>query len=223
MAIAFVQQTAGSAADGGSVAYGSNVGSGVLLVACILAPGAASEVDSVTDTLGNTWTLARRRKGTAGGAGTNRNSEIWYAPCASGGACTVTVGVTVAGTQQISLSEFSGFSGGVTLGQVGDNEVTSASTNQPNGSITTTEADEVIVATWSTDNGFTVSSRATGFASFTAGSRRESQYKITGVETTDAQVIMTDSLKSVSVIASFFPTAGGGGGTANPWYYYAQQ
>lgn len=212
MAKAFIQQKDGTVADGGSLAFNSNVGSGTLLVACVLLTGNGNQVNGITDSLGNTWARAVKIEGTTSGAGNNFNAAIWYASCPTGGACTITGDWAAAANAQVVLAEFSGFANGVTLDQTNSAENDNIATCS-HGSITTTMAEAVAVACMVLSSSFTVSSRASGWNGLTAGSRRDSSYKIlSSTETTDGAVTFGTAEDATGCIASFYETAGGGGG-----------
>lgn len=212
MALAFVQDTSGAIADGGTLAYGSNVGSGTLLAALIMIPSGTLSVNGITDSLGNTWAL-----GVKSGVDNTRIIEIWYAACPTGGANTVTFDWTGAVNGQVVLAEFSGFPNGVTKDQTNSLADSAAGTNHSCGDITTTVAEEVVLASHGFDSGFSVSSRETNYVALETNVRQDSHYLLTsGTLTTDGDITTADIERGPSAIASFYATAGGGGDTILP-------
>lgn len=214
MAIAFVQQaTNGAVVDGGTLAYGSNVGSGTLLLATMFMQS-SSLVNGITDALGNTWTRAVNKVGTSGGAGVGIGAEIWWAHCPTGGANTLTFDWSVAIGNQVWIGEYSGFTSGATKDQTNSTENDNTATNSC-GSITTTQNEELLIGTLSFASAFVVSSRLSGWNALTAGSRRDTQYKITSTtETTDGAVTCNAAEDSTCCIASFYTA-----GATKPWLY----
>lgn len=206
MAIAFVQDDAGAIGDGGTLAFTNNVAANSTLFACIAMPGTPTVV-GITDTLGNTWTLAKRQSG----AETDR-AEIWSAHSPSGGANTLTFDWSGAATAHVCISEFSGFANGVSLDQT--NGANSTGTTIGHGSITTTVAAAVSITCMRTATNAAVSSRGDGFTSLTNNSRGFHGYKVhSATETVDGDITFTASEVGVGAIADFYETAGGGGGT----------
>jgi hypothetical protein len=208
MAIAFVQDdTFNPIADGGTLAFGSNVGSGVLLVALIRIASGTIIVNALTDTLGNTWALAEQSAATGGA-----NCSIWYAPCPTGGACTVTFDWTGTANGMATLAEFSGFSGGVTAGPTNSVANGTNTTTHSAGDITTTVADSLLTAIFCFESAFTVNSRLTDWNALVGNSRYDASYKIaSATETTDGQITTVDVERGPSAIAAFSETTGGGG------------
>lgn len=144
MAISLVQKNS-NAVNGAptvSVAYGSNVTSGNLLVAIVSNDSNDQSPSTVSDTRGNTWTLAQSHLAIDGFAGTS----LYYATANATGPNTVTwsVGGGAAADLMIFVMEYSGIPS-PTLDQ------TSIGGASP-GSITTTNANEVIIAA-TLDNG----------------------------------------------------------------------
>jgi len=82
-----------------TLAFSSNVTAGSLLIVASL--GSSSATGNPTDSLGNTYTLAK--KGDATGSG---GASVWYAFSVTGGACTVTF--PTIGDQANDLIELSG-------------------------------------------------------------------------------------------------------------------
>lgn len=210
MAIAFVQQNqAGVIADGGTVAFGSNVGSDTLLVAQLWVQSTTERVSAISDTLGNTW----QRAVESDLANNNARVDIWYALCPTGGACTVTFDYTAAATVVVQMQEYSGFAGGVTVGPTNTNIETFNNTTRIAGEITTTVADSLLIAIIGMESNFSVSSRLSGWNALTATIRSDHQYKIaTATETTDAEITCAAVERGAGAIVAFSESAGGGGG-----------
>src|SRR4051794_25435934 len=98
MTIAFVQ---GAAVDGAtSLAFGSNVTPGSLLVAIIRRGGASSQPTALSG--GGTWT-----KDEEVAVGVDHTLAVWSCPNASGGATTVSQ-TGGAGTSRFAILEASG-------------------------------------------------------------------------------------------------------------------
>jgi hypothetical protein len=87
MAITYVQANSALSATGTSMtcAYSSNVTAGNLLVVAGMIINIGSPVGSISDTLGNSWTLAATQTGTGSG-------YVWFCITASSGANTATFG-----------------------------------------------------------------------------------------------------------------------------------
>lgn len=211
MAFALVSgsQAAGTVTDGGTLAYAANVGSNTLLIACIHLPSSATVV-GITDTLGNTWAAAVSKQGTGSGAGTAINASIWFAYCATGGANTITCDWSGASSAQVDITEYSGFTGGVTA--VHETNFSETLTSPVRGgSITTTDAG-VVICTISFGTAFSVTGRSAGWNALTNGTRRDSQYYLAAAsgETTDGTVTCAANEASTGVIATFYTAAGAG-------------
>ena len=208
MAFALVagSQAAGTVTDGGTLAFsggGALVGSNTLLIACIHLPSSATVV-GITDLLGNTWAAAVSKQGTGSGAGATINASIWFAYCATGGANQITCDWSGAASAQVNITEYSGFTGGVTaVHETNFSETTT--TPVRGGSITTTDAG-VVVCTISFGSVFSVTARSSGWNALTGGSRRDSQYYLAAAagETTDGTVTCAANEASTGVIATFY-------------------
>lgn len=202
MPISFVQQATGSLSTSTpTLAFAANVGAGSMLFACVQIPDTTTTVSGITDTLGNTWSLTKRQ------IGTTRAAEMWHAHAPAGGANTITVSFSAAAICQFNISEFAGFSAGMTAGPTnGANDTTSPQTC---GEITTTVAASLILATLAIDTAFSVSSRLSGWVGLTGANRRDSQYKIaTATETTDGAVTMAADEVTAGAIAAWSETVG---------------
>lgn len=212
MAIAFVQDDVAAfpntVADGGTLAYGSNVSAGSLLIAALAIQSATVQGNALTDTLGNTWTMLVR-------SATSRGfiTEIWYAPCPSGGANTVTFDLTGTANCFPNLQEYSGFSNGVTAGVTNSTNNGTNTTTHSAGDVTTTVADSLILTVYAFDSAFVVNGRLTDWVGLTPTIRSDYQYKIaSATETTDGEITTAEVARGPAAIASFSETAGGGGG-----------
>jgi hypothetical protein len=210
--MAFVQDDAGSVGDGGTIAYGLNVGSGVLLVATFAIPLRTVSVVGITDTRGNTWALADRMQGVTA----DQSAEVWFAHCPTGGANTLTVDLSGATTAQVTVAEFDGFANGAAKDQSNENEALAGNVSTfSHGSITTTQATGVAVTAGRSTTTYTINALGDGFTSLTNGTRGFYSYKIqSATETVDGDVDFSADEQAVGVIANFYDTGGGGGGTS---------
>jgi len=170
MSALLIQHAHGSGANVGSVtvAFASNVAAGDLLV--IVAGsgfcGPAGGLGTPTDTQSNTWTQA------VNSSNVNDNTQVvlWYALAAASGACTVTLPAgSGTGAIEVLIAEYSGVIkvGGTPLDQSHSN-LSGVAT----GSITTTQANELIIAVacdggavgfagpWGPGTGFTIEEQA---------------------------------------------------------------
>lgn len=159
MAISFVQGTtfSGNTAAPASAAFGSNVTAGNAIVLYIVTQSVTT-VSSMNDTLGNTYTNIYNNLAGLGGSGV---ASLYYALNITGGANTIRVTSGSGGwTQSFVAQEFSG----VATASAADGNNHTSSSSMPNpfssGSITTTNANDVIIG------GFCQTTSST----FTAGS-----------------------------------------------------
>lgn len=139
------------------VTFASNVTQGNLIIVAILVVDAGSglgTITSVTDTLGNTYTDIGLSQTYGGGT---RRQNIFYARNISGGANTVTVGLTT-GHCYIGIHEYSGVALTGPLDQTQRATATDASPTSPN--VTTTENNELLFATISTIQARTITAGA---------------------------------------------------------------
>lgn len=86
-----------------TLAYASNVTAGSLLILAARHGSATASVSSVTDTLGNTWTLAKRMDDPSG-----HSHNIWFANSPTGGANTVTINIDETQSLRWIVLEYSG-------------------------------------------------------------------------------------------------------------------
>lgn len=212
MAIAFVQDDAGTVTDGGTLAFTNNVAANSILIASVAMPGAPS-VTSITDTRGNTWALRKRQAGIEGDA-----AEIWWALNAGAGANTLTFDWSGAASAHVCISEFSGFANGVSLDQIAGAETTG--NNIGHGNITTTISDSLAMTGMRTVTNATLSSRGDGFSSLTNNVRGFHGYKIqTVTETVNGDITFNASESGNGAIANFYETVVGGGATHPGWMW----
>lgn len=213
MAIAFVQDDAGTVGDLGTLAFTSNVAANSILIASVAMPGAPS-VTSITDTRGNTWALRRRQVGAEGDA-----AELWWAFNAGAGANTLTFDYSGAASAHVCISEFSGFAAGVSLDQV-NGASDQVGTNIGHGNITTTIAASLALTCMRTATNATISSRGDSFLSLTNNSRGFHGYKIqTATETVNGDITFNASEAGNGAIANFYETVAAGGATHPGWMW----
>jgi hypothetical protein len=164
-AITYVQSRAtdGSAAvpQNLTLAYSSNVTAGNTLVMGCVANGVTSPTFTISDTQGNLYT-----SGFNGTPGSGMTIQISYATASTTGANTLTCRVSGTGTAFTSMviAEYSGLgTGNITDGSSSN---TSANTTGRCGSITTTNANDLLFLFASSDTGSTtwsVTTPPTGF------------------------------------------------------------
>ena len=157
---AFVQDTAGSVAVGtttNSLAYSSNNTLGDLLVALIWWDGSGSYTPAVTDSQGNTWSLAGSPAHTSSTNFVNLWCQVAYAANCKAGANTVTVTYS-GGTPQYNYINIAEFSGPTATDQIA---TASGTTANPSASATPGQANEVVVAMFVGD--MSVVSAVSGF------------------------------------------------------------
>lgn len=122
-----------------TVDMGTAPADGNTLILCFRAKSSTQTISSITQT-GATWALVKR-------SNTNWSSEIWMATNVSGASRSFTVHLS-AGTPsgvRVITSEWTGWSGGLTVDQTGANN--GVSTNPSSASITTTKPNALLVAT----------------------------------------------------------------------------
>lgn len=202
MAIAFVQDDVGSPGDGGTLAFGSNVSAGSALVALIGFISETSDVNGITDTLSNTWAQVTRI------ADGSRAVEIWAALSPGAGACTLTFDWSAAVTPQVCIAEFSGFTNGISIDQLGENS-TSGVTNHPHAApaITTTIAATLAVSTGRFGGAFDVSAVNDSFTALTYQSRTIQHYRIlASTATFDADIDTLAAESLTATVATLYET-----------------
>ena len=208
MAIAYVAQQ-GSRAGGSSGSTSTitfnpsqNLGAGnMLLVAAI---GGGVTVSSVTDTKGNTYHLDQ--------SGTNGSGTTiyLYSTVQNAGTLTTTdtVTVTYSGATThygVASIEFSGISANSRLDQV--NTALGSATNRTAGSLTTTSANELIVAVYGVDGNndttFTPGAGYTSLMTVQGFPLLEGEYQIVSSVGTYTTPATGDSHNTVGVSASY--------------------
>jgi hypothetical protein len=206
--MAFLQDdVTASAPDAGSLAFSSNVSAGSVLIAIVVFANDLTQVVGISDTRGNTWARAFRQSHATGQA-----VEVWYAANPNAGACTLTWDWDAAATAQAIISEYGGFSGGVSLDQANgsDNPPTGTPTATPtHGSITTTQAVGVSVAGARCTSAFSVTAVGDGFTALTYSTRVLGHYKVlAATETHDCNLTMAAAETMVGAIANFYESGG---------------
>lgn len=200
--MALTQDTSASVADGGTVAFASNLAANALLVAIISFADATTSVVGITDTRGNNWQLARRQ------AAATKGIEIWYAANANAGADTLTCDWSATATAQVRIAEFDGFAGGVLVDQtaVGANDTTSP---QLAGSITTTKAVSVAIAGLRFSSNFSITSWSDSFTALAGGvatNRLGAAYRVTATQplTLPPAATCAANEDTIGVVANFY-------------------
>jgi hypothetical protein len=126
------------AASGASLAYGSDVLAGSLLMFAIRIGGAGTAITGITDSLGSTWQAAL----TFGPTG--QRLEIWYAMNSGAGPNTVTITASNSSNSlRWVIAEYSGLALAGALDQV--NAAEGVGTDADTGTVTTTFAEELLV------------------------------------------------------------------------------
>lgn len=161
MAWAFVQSrsTSGGGSGAKTLAYNSNVTAGSLLVLTLTTFG--TDVLSVTDSQGNTWTKAM-----ASAVNGFLNGSVWYAIAGSGAANTVTVNA-LGSNHGFAIHEYSGIDPTVPLGSTTTNTGTGTAVDA--GSCAVPGAGSLVVAMWGQRSNFIASTAGAGWTA------RESQ------------------------------------------------
>src|SRR5574340_161256 len=147
MAATRVQST--FATSTGTKAYASNVTSGNLLIAMVHWNGASGDnLNSVTDTQGNTWTVHASTR--VFNATIGEHMQIASCTAGSSAACTVTANLSTGSVTAIHIEEYSN-AGGSMVFDAG-NAATGSSTTLNSGNVTTTAANAMAVAMGNTAN-----------------------------------------------------------------------
>lgn len=159
-AIAYVQSKWCQEYSGTSVncAFDSSVTSGNLIVAIVKLFNPSSVVYSVSDSQGNTYTLARQH-----GPGWYNFLAITYAKNVTGGSDTVTVNCNGSGSAvcAVGILEYSGIDTASPLDQVNSKSCPDSDPYIGSGSVTTTSNDELIVGAAMSPNSLTPSDGST--------------------------------------------------------------
>jgi glucose/arabinose dehydrogenase len=204
--IIFVQSrsTDCGAATTCSLAYTSNNATGNLLVLA-LRVGAVGRTITVTDTRGNSYTLAATRTDTADG----HQSYIYYVPNSLAGANTITVGISnTAVPIRFAIFEYSGADQTAPLDVTATNEG-NGTTNVSTGSATTTLPGELILGFATTGNvsTFTQGSGFTMRATTTKVAVEEQIQSAAGA--VNATFTLGSADNFAGILAAFKPTSGG--------------
>lgn len=144
MALAFVQKNTAQATGANALALGSSVGgAGSILVADVFWNN-SSDLTSLADNKGNTWTpVGSRQSGSGGLAGYSILTYVCLAPAA--GATTVTATPSTAVDVGLLIREYNGFTGMPAItGTPVYNAPTGTAVNS--GDITTTVADAICIS-----------------------------------------------------------------------------
>lgn len=195
------------------MAFSSNVTAAGLIVIGVVTFNTGITL-TITDSLGNTYAQA----GTylLNGAGTYRLS-IWYAKNIAGGACTVTVTPSATAFITWGQSEYSGAH--LTAPLDSTNSGTGTGTVPTTGSITVSEANEMIFAVINAGGPKTkdaaYAERYNVLAGANNGILTEDHI---GVSASEAATATINSGAWEAIGASFKPAS-----TGNPHYYYEQQ
>ena len=162
MPAAFVQSA--SAADTNAVTFGSAVTAGNLIVGVMSFPTSAGPVTSVTDTLGNTYSLLTE----VSDAGNDQSLQGFYSANIAGGTPTITVnGPGAGGARSVIVHEVSGLATSTPLDvQAGAVRITpgAGADALTSGAVTTTTNGQYIFAAAVVTSAF-----ADGTAEYTAG------------------------------------------------------
>jgi len=140
VAIAFVQQTTAAAKSVTALAFPAiTAAAGNALFVLVGVKSATVSISSITDNLGNTWTQVALR------TGTSTREYIYYALNVAGGSTTVTVNFSASVTAAQNLSEFSGIATSSALDVAGAGAQADASTSPATGSVTTANANDLVI------------------------------------------------------------------------------
>lgn len=221
MAFAFVQANGtGHSGTSTSLAYGSNVAAGNLLVV-VVSNFSTSTTVSISDTQGNVYAQAGTYS-TASGA--NRVS-IWYAMAKASGANTVTATPSSSDFTGLGVLEYS-YSGATAF--TVDGSVTNNGNTNPHstGNIPVSGSGELAIAafcqgsltaTWTPGTGFTNRVSQNNGSSFEA-LYVDDDFPVSSA-VNDSGTSSSTSLTMAAIGASFKATTGGGGGGPWPWFF----
>lgn len=199
------QATFAGSSDPVSAPYAANNAAGNLLI-CIVAVRGGQTVSGVTDSRGNTWTLAVQST-----INTIR-SEIWYAENSASGSNTVSVDFSATGGYEVTVVEFSGAATSSSLDQTNSNVNTNTTTHS-HGSITTYAGAGLIITGGIAFSTYTETPNGS-FTALLSGTRGTNQYRITsGSESTNGAFTSGTNQSTHCTIASFKEPGGGGGAT----------
>lgn len=188
-----------------TLAYSSNVAAGNTLLAFVRLGSNTVSVSSITDTLGNTWTLVKRQQH----ASSQVTSEIWKCEnITSGGANTLSFTFSGSSTLvQLYIAEVNS-----STGYAGEDQKNSADqasgTSHNAGSITTTKANSIVFFMIGFVGSYDQDLPPTGYSvGVVALSRMNVWYKILTAIGTENPTMTTDSAEITSnIIANFGET-----------------
>jgi hypothetical protein len=188
-------------------ALASNVTAGSLLVMGITA-GSADGVVSVTDTMGNTWTLVTSI------ASADRKTWLYYAKNAAAGATTITITFTASTFPDsvATIREYSGMNTTAPLdvSATGNSGTSYVTTLTSSATAATAQASELIIAVggvsantpgYSLGTGFGNLVSQNGFDLYTSGFMEDKTVSATGTQT--AAINMTSSVRTEIIVAAF--------------------
>ena len=207
--MAFVQSaqinTTGTSA---ALAYASN-NTGNNLLLCTFRRGGTENPTSVTDTRGNTWTLAKQQVIETSGS----QLFVYYVPSCIAGANTVTAAFPGSGTVRMAILEYNDFGAtGAVLDQVaGANNLSGSNAAPDSGPVTTTSATELL---------FSAAALA-GTQSFTAGTNYTEREEVVQKLSTEERAVTTTGTYNGTwtipagdewgcILATFMAIPGGG-------------
>jgi len=193
--------------------FGSNVTSGNLIVGCVayLDDGVQGELDTITDTLGNTYVLLTP----ISNAPARTTIQPFYTVSEATGANTVTATFTIENErQQIAVHEVSGVDADpfdVEAGQTQDNPGTGTDAVTSGADTTTTNGQYIFGCT--SDTEFTTTKAAgTGFTAAGSQSALLAEYLIQGSAGSIAATFTVSGFTRTNTVMATFKEAGGGGG-----------
>jgi hypothetical protein len=140
--INFVRQASGASTTGTTLNVNIGATAGDTLVASIaVAAGSSKQVTGVTDSTGGTWT-----KGPVGfQSGSNNRVEMWYRVNVPAGITRVTATLSASGVSSATVSEWSGVVDTAPVDQMAGRG-NAASTTAATPTITTTNANDLVIA-----------------------------------------------------------------------------
>jgi Big-like domain-containing protein/purple acid phosphatase-like protein/calcineurin-like phosphoesterase family protein len=206
----FVRQSTGSISTGTALIANVNATTGDTLVASIaIAAGSSKSVASVSDSTGGAWT-----KGPVGFlTGANTRIEIWYRTNVPSGISSVTATISASGVASMNVSEWSGVASVSPVDRQAARGNSSA-TNASTPSITTTNANDVVIGAINYPGAASSTLTTSGFtalANFSAGSSTNGRAAYEVVPSTGTyQVSWTLSAASASG-AAILALKGNGG------------
>lgn len=202
------KDTASSASD--TLAYGSNVTSGSLLVLSARVGGnPTGRTTTVSDSLGQTWSLAQKLEDSVAGEST----YIYYFMNSAAGANTVTLAIsTTATSMRWAVHEYSG---AATTNVVDKISTNTGTTDNPAGTAVTTTADGEMIFGAVTNNAVTTYTAGTGYTLATQvpaapNTRHASEHQLGAVTGTYTVVFTgTSGAATWQVVTATFKVAGG--------------